>query len=487
LKLIFLAVLLITIPQKGIHKAMDPLELYFRQARAAGCPREQAEQFIRALYMPQPKQLAIHAAARECDGEGGPEYVGSGGTRGQAKSHAILAQVCLDDCQRFPGLKWLYLRKIQKKAGEQLGDLVQKVLVRVPYEFPQGILKFSNGSRVIIGGFRSESEIDGYIGIEYDGIIVEDATTITKAKIDQVFGSLRTSREDWRPRAYLSFNPGGAGHAWARQMFYDPWLAGRETITRFVHVTMGDNKFINPGYERYLNSLTGWLRRAWRDGDFGIAAGQYFVTFSPDIHVIEPINLDRPDAIWWLAMDYGFVHWNMTYLLAQAGDRIYVVDEHAARRQLVRENVEGIRAMLARNGSPWTRSFVVGSDVFAQRGTELTIAEEYAAHGFNLAPAKMDRVNGAGRVLELLGRPAPEAGEAVIDPRLLIFNRCAKLIECLPQMQHDPARGEDVLKVDCDEDTGEGGDDPYDALRYGLMEAATSSGWGVNPLAGYRG
>jgi hypothetical protein len=35
-------------------------------------------------------------------------------------------------------------------------------------------------------------------------------------------------------------------------------------------------------------------------------------------------------------------------------------------------------------------------------------------------------------------------------------------------MEHDPHRPEDVMKVDCDED-GNGGDDCYDALRYGIM------------------
>lgn len=465
----------------------DPLELYFRQAAQTGCPQEQAERFIRALYMPQPKQLAIHAAARLCDREDGPEYIGSGGTRGQAKSHAILAQVGIDDCQRVPGLKWLYLRKVQRKASEQLEDLVRKILAGIPYEFPQGELQFPNGSRVVIGGFKDERDVDKYIGIEYDGLIVEDATTITKTKIDQILGSLRTSRADWRPRAYFSFNPGGVGHAWAKKMFYDPWVAGRETTTRFIHVKMGDNKFINPGYERYLNSLTGWLRRAWRDGDFSISAGQYFVNFNTEAHVIKPIRLDLHGATWWLAMDYGFVHWNMTYLLAQIGERIYVVDEHAARRQLATENAAGIQAMLERNGSPWPRTFVAGSDVFAERGTELTIAEQYAQYGFTLTPAKTDRINGAGRISELLGKPVPEAGETAIEPRLYIFDRCTRLIECLPQMQHDPARGEDVLKVDCDPDTGEGGDDPYDGVRYGLMEASGNYGWGRNPTAGHRG
>jgi hypothetical protein len=38
-------------------------------------------------------------------------------------------------------------------------------------------------------------------------------------------------------------------------------------------------------------------------------------------------------------------------------------------------------------------------------------------------------------------------------------------------MQHDDLVPEKVKKVNCDEDTGEGGDDAYDCARYGLMEA----------------
>jgi hypothetical protein len=41
----------------------------------------------------------------------------------------------------------------------------------------------------------------------------------------------------------------------------------------------------------------------------------------------------------------------------------------------------------------------------------------------------------------------------------------SRLIECLPPLQHDPNRPEDVLKVDADED-GVGGDDTADCLRY---------------------
>jgi hypothetical protein len=54
---------------------------------------------------------------------------------------------------------------------------------------------------------------------------------------------------------------------------------------------------------------------------------------------------------------------------------------------------------------------------------------------------------------------------AGIVPTLFIHRRCARLLDCIPSLLHDPNRPEDVLKVDADED-GVGGDDAADALRY---------------------
>jgi hypothetical protein len=77
-------------------------------------------------------------------------------------------------------------------------------------------------------------------------------------------------------------------------------------------------------------------------------------------------------------------------------------------------------------------------------------------------------VNGWAEVLHRLGDP----GNGV-PARLFFHERCARLIECLPSLQHDPNRPEDVLKVDSDED-GVGGDDAADCLRY-LVATKTRS------------
>src|SRR5690606_23514703 len=99
-------------------------------------------------------------------------------------------------------------------------------------------------------------------------------------------------------------------------------------------------------------------RRAWLDGDWDIAAGQFFTTFNRDVHVLTADRYPEIPDNWrvWLSLDYGFTHYTVCHLLAQDGDgTIFVVDEHAQRQWLVPRHVEAIEAMLARNGIDPTR------------------------------------------------------------------------------------------------------------------------------------
>ena len=80
--------------------------------------------------------------------------------------------------------------------------------------------------------------------------------------------------------------------------------------------------------------------------------------------------------------------------------------------------------------------------------------------GLSLKPANMDHINGWAEILQRLGDPG-----AGVRPTMFIHRPCARLLECLASLQHDPNRPEDVLKVDADEE-GIGGDDAADACRY---------------------
>lgn len=458
--------------------AASPIDRYIAAARRVGCPPDQISNFIRAGVVLQERQLEAAAAARLCDAPGGPIEIGYGGARGGGKSHYGIAQL-FDDCWRFPGLKALVLRKVGKANKENFEDLRGKVLGGVPNEYnrSEGVLYFANGSKIVTGHFQSDRDIDQYLGIEYDVILVEEATTLTFNKYRDIQTCCRSSKVGWRARMYSTTNPGGVGHAWYKKRFIDPHRRGSGYVplheqrgeTRFVSATSDDNAFLGDDYRRLiLDRLTGWKLRAWRYGDWDIAAGQYFITYRRDLHVGEP---PRPiPANWrvWASLDYGFTHYTTVYLFAKGDGMLYIADEHAARQWLVPRHVDAIQAMLGRNGVrlEQLKSFVAGADVFARKHTGNTIADEYKAHGITLKTANNDRISGASEFLSRLGDSDSQPG---IAPRILISERCAGLNETLPLLEHDPGRPEDVLKWDTDED-GNGGDDYYDGARYGVME-----------------
>ena len=446
-----------------------PLEKYVRAAKSAGCPADQLRNFLSAGIVLQPKQLAFAAAARQCDRENGPTEVALGGARGPGKSHAMLCQLG-DDCTRHAGLKCILLRKVGGSAKEGFESLLPKTIGRLGRYIPShGIFRFPNGSWIRLGHFQNEGDVDKYLGLEYDVVAIEEATTLSHAKKTAIFSCCRSPvGGGWRARKYLSTNPGGIGHAWFKARFVKPFQSGAETETRFIPCTVDDNRFASVDYVKFLDSLTGWLKRAWRYGDWDIAAGQFFTTWRRDIHVRSTVEI-LPGWSSWLSLDYGFTHYTTVYLLSEDGDgNVYIVDEHAERRWLVERHAKAIGSMLERNGvEPWQiQTFVAGSDVFARKQNGGTVADDYASHGYTLRPANDDRINGAAEILRRLGDD-----DAGIPASLFVSERCPRLIECLPSLEHDPHRPEDVLKIDTD-DNGLGGDDPYDGARYGVMVAA---------------
>ena len=443
---------------------MTELERYFAVGRSVGCPEDQMDNFERAGVILQERQLAASAAARLCDQADGPTAVGYGGARGGGKSHWLLAQMGADDCMRVPGLKCLLLRKVGKSVMESFEDLRRRIFTGLKHEFSayRGLLTFANGSRIIAGHFQAEKDIDAYLGLEYDVIGIEEATTLSSRKHQDITTCCRTSKPNWRPRIYSTTNPGGIGHAWYRMKLVLPFMEKRERETRFVPARVSDNAFNNPEYQRVLEGLSGWQRRAWLDGDWDLAAGQFFTTFRRDVHVLADFDETRARE-WFCALDYGFAHYTVVLLGCTDGDgNLFVVDEHAERLWLPQRHAAAVKAMLARHGlaPDQLRRFVAGTDVFSRQSDGTTIAAQYGREGITLRPANMDRINGWAELLQRLGDP-----EGKISPRLFIHRRCGRLVETLPSLQHDPNRPEDVLKVDADED-GVGGDDAADALRY---------------------
>ena len=160
--------------------------------------------------------------------------------------------------------------------------------------------------------------------------------------------------------------------------------------------------------------MSGWQKQAWLDGNWDIAAGQFFTTFRRDVHVVEDFD-DRRAVEWIAALDYGFTRYTVCLLGCRDADgNVFIVDEHAERLWLPQRHAAAIKAMLARHtvGSeadkrPLALSdlkrFVAGADVFSRQSDGSTVAAQYARQGITLRVANTDRVNGWAELLHCLG------------------------------------------------------------------------------------
>jgi len=443
--------------------ADERVERLVMAAKEAGCPRDQAERFLMTGYVPIPGFLPFHAAARSADRYGGPEWIALGGKRGPGKSHAAMAQAALDDCQRVDGLKFLFLRKVMKTAQESLEDLVRRLCAYVPHKQTANEIEFENGSRILLGGFKDERDIDKYLGIEYDGILAEECTQLSEKKKDAIRGSLRTSKTHWRPRIYLTTNADGPGLMWFKKMFVEPSRKGNERTTKFFDVTHITNPFINPEYQAWLDGLTGPLRKAWRDGDWDAFAGMAFPDWNHERHIVKLEDCFDIPLHWpkWRSVDWGYASpfcctWKTKNPDTQhkyTYREVYVAgltDKQQA--ELIKANTpptEHINITYA-DPSMWTRK--------NQDGIVFSTADEYQKAGVPLTKADNDRKSGIRKVHNALA----DIGDG--EPGWQVFESCPHLIE---QM-------ESLALKEGTEDVADGQEDhAFDADRYGFTNESS--------------
>ena len=434
------------------------MDKFLVASRQAGCPRDQARLFIQAGYVPIPGFLPFHAAARAADRIDGPEWIALGGKRGPGKSHAAMAQAALDDCQRVPGLKVLFLRKIKRSAAESMEDLIRRLCAYIPHTQNASEIKFPNGSHILLGGYKDAKDIDKYLGIEYDIILVEEGTQLLEAKINAIRGSLRSSKADWRPRIYLTTNADGPGLMWFKKMFVLPMRQSKETFTRFIDVTRIHNPFINPEYSAWLDTLTGPLRKAWRDGDWDAFAGMAFPDWNHESHIVKiSEQFDIPEH-WpkWRCVDWGYAAPFCCIWKTKNPDtgRKYTYREvylagltDKQQAEMIKTNTppnEHINITFA-DPSMWERK--------NQDGVVFSTADEYQKNGVPLTRADNDRMSGIRKMHGAL------ADIADGEPGWMVFESCPHVIE---QM-------ESLALKEGTEDVADGQEDhAFDADRYGF-------------------
>lgn len=385
--------------------------------------------------------------------------------RNTSRAQAILARKLLNSIWGTVLVTYLRIQELRGRLGQKPAS---------PYGGQHSeFYTYANGARLWIAGFDNPNKI---LSGERDWVYINQAEEL-KVEDWEILTTRTTGRGavTETPMLFGDCNPGAEDH----------WILKRPTL-RVFHSRHEDNPslFDDAGnltgqgvrtMER-LDALTGVRKARLRRGEWVGAEGLFFEEWDEELHVCDPFRIPLDWPVWG-AFDYGYSHNTAFGLFTEDNDGdVLLIGEHVKNKWLPVAHCKAIRRLAMRCGTPWSRvkKIVAGHDVFQQRGdaNAKTIAQQYAEAkdpdtnepiGLKFEHATLDRVTGAQELLSRLGNR-----EAGIPPRLKIFRTCKRTIATITRMVHDPSDPEDVLKVDADQN-GEGGDDPYDMLRYGAM------------------
>lgn len=413
-----------------------------------------------------------------------------GGAAGPGKTDALMMGAL-----RYIGEPWckvLFLRRSFPELREVM-DRAHKLFPGLGGSWKEQEKRwtFPSGATYEFGYADRYADLMQYDGREFTEVAWDELGHVPEERWWlYIMTRIRSAHPAARLRARASAMPGGVGNAWIRKRFVDPCgpEGGSYIVTRMVEGTeevrtiayvpgrLDENPTIDsPGNREYRISLMAQpeaIRRALLDGDWEAAEGLAFPELGWDTHGIPA----RPPEPWWHqwgGFDWGFAHWAVFWWFARDDrGRTIVVDTIWMRRLHPDQLAEAIWERV-----PVDRLSIVYAgrdcwDVVQARGNQgPTIAETFTNAGMPLAEADIRRKPGFSLMRDLISYRKRGANGEDIEPRLVwmdtIDNR--RTVAQLETLVLNPSDPEDVLKVNADPTTGEGGDDAYDAGRYGLL------------------
>ena len=404
------------------------------------------------LEQAQPKQIEFMKLKNR--------YVGYGGARGGGKSWAVRAK-CVLMCSKHDGLRCVIIRKTYKDLNNNHIEPLKAVLreciqeKKVKYNAETHTFTFWNGSTIECAYCATESDLEHFQGIEYDVIVLDEATQHTYTVFSNLTACLR-GRENLPKRIYLTCNPGGVGHEWVKRLFVDRAFLPDEDPEdyAFVRALATDNAYNGKDYMKMLNQLQEPLRSAWRDGLWDVFVGQYFPEW--DLDALSVPCFEIPDH-WCISMsiDYGLDCFAPIWYATDEGGTDYIIREYSAKNTIIRDAARLIHEIetdmglddrkIRRYAPPdlWNRKSDSG----------LSTIDIFNQYDLRFVKADNDRITGWLAVKERISKGS-----------LKIFEgRANQLSYCMRLLQHDDVRINDVAK------------DPHeithlpDSLRYFLI------------------
>jgi hypothetical protein len=357
--------------------------------------------------------------------------------------------------------------------------------------------EFTNGSILQFQHIEYERDCDDIQGSELHWAGVDEAGQMTpyilswiqsrvrlgeaKDRLERYVKSDPTLRPyiDRLPRLAMSSNPGGEAHHWLKESFIDPAppetmfeanflspLTGREIKkTRiFIPAKMTDNRFLDADYEAQFAGMPEWQQKQLISGDWNVVPGAFFDCWGPQ-NVIRPFKVpDHWTRMW--SCDWGFRQpfWIGEWVISDgmfvrdlAGQEIRFPEECMI---LVREwygQEKGNKGLRMPAGDcaevlrQWREPEIRVADPSMWRSDSgPSPAERFAMKGIYWSKADNEREAGWQ---EMYAR--------IKDKMLLSFDTNFHFNRCIPTLEHDEKKLEDVAK--------KGEDHPGDGGRYACM------------------
>lgn len=432
-------------------------------------------------FQPNPKQYQFLQSQKR--------HVAFGGARGGGKSWVADIKACLL-ARRYgrpdpwsPGIKICLVRRTLKDLeANHLTQLKLLIGNAAKYNANDKTFYFTNGATIKLAYCDNDNDANHFQGVEYDIIIIEEATQLLPKWIMDIAASCR-GVNNFPHRVYYTCNPGGPGHAYIKRLFVDRIFQGDEIPEdyEFIQAKVTDNKILmehSPEYVNFLKNLPPKRRAAWLDGSWEIYEGQYFNEFvnDPDhyadgrwTHVINPVPIRKHWTIY-RGLDWGFfrpfsVSW-------------YAIDEEGIMYKF--KELYGVQKSgnesLPNEGVQWPPEKVfktiwdiehsdpdlkgreiigIADPAIFQSQTGISIADTGMQCGIYFIPGDNTRIPGWMQCRYRL-----QFNEYGI-PRFYVFNTCREFIRTMGLLMHDEKNVEDV-------DT-DGEDHSEDEWRYVCM------------------
>lgn len=398
-----------------------------------------------------------------------------GGAAGGSKSTSLIMGA-LRAGMRYPGLQAFWFRRTFPELDQSILRLLGRYSfakeLGCRYNASRHELRFPNSSTLTFAHAKNFQEATALQSAEIQLLLLDERTTIPPDVVDMLYTRVRSGVAGLPCLGIRSAtNPGNIGHSRVKAEYVEATDHGAKTIIdkgkrrrSFIQAKLSDTPQLDAAYSDALAAIPDpALRKAMRDGDWDVFAGQVFSEWRYDRHVVKPFPVPQG----WQrfgGIDYGHRHPSAVVWAAEDQDKRLWVYQELCETQL---GEKGLAARIKKMSDDPNTLFAFDPSMMNQTGDALPVATILQREGIYLVKGNNDRISGWQRIHTYLAEAPACAHHRALGqetcPLIHVFDNCVDLIRTLPAVPYNTTGK--LEDVDTDSD-----DHLSDALRYLVMD-----------------